>query len=87
MPRGKSGGERNGDPPGKTGVDEDYVTLSTLRELLDQQKHFYKDMANPYYFMAEQNRTTESSRTYFVHFLQFFLNLTSGKIPLFFTAG
>ncbi|KAL7371163.1 hypothetical protein ABVT39_020770 [Epinephelus coioides] len=44
MPRGKSGGEGNGDPTGKTGVEEDYVSLSTLQELLDQQKLFYKDM-------------------------------------------
>lgn len=44
MPRGKSGGEGNGDPTGKTGVEEDYVSLSSLQELLDQQKLFYKDM-------------------------------------------
>lgn len=44
MPCGKSGGEGNGNPPGKTGVNEDYVSLSTLWELLDPQKLFYKDM-------------------------------------------
>lgn len=44
MPREKSKGERNEEPAGKTTTDEEYVSLSTLRELLDQQKLFYKDM-------------------------------------------
>ncbi|KAG7490865.1 hypothetical protein JOB18_043360 [Solea senegalensis] len=42
MPREKPKGERNEEP--KTSMDNDYVSMCTLRELLDQQKLFYKDM-------------------------------------------
>lgn len=44
MPHERSKGERNEEPAGKTSTDEVYVSLSTLWQLLGQQKLFYKDM-------------------------------------------
>ena len=40
MPRGKEKEEA----AGKTSAEEEYVSMSSLRELLNQQKLFYKEM-------------------------------------------
>lgn len=55
-------GKKNGDPPGKTGVDEDYVSLSTVQKPHDQPKLFNKDMLDLHYFNMVKIMLTQRSR-------------------------